>query len=141
MIGMLCCSHWPIFVFFLTFAPSARRIFVPSSIVNVWSGSIDFVLEKLLVLFQWSPFIANDVERAVLVESQPDALFVLNSAQIHVDKDPIMLSDEFWAQAGRGDTPRVERTHRQLRSRFTDRLSSDNPYSFPCCQRGCRLPG
>ena len=56
--------------------------------------------------------------------------FVLHSAQVHVDEDAIVFSDKFWADAGRSDTAQVEGSHRELRSRFTDRLSGDDTDSF-----------
>src|SRR5579862_6081651 len=70
------------------------------------------------------------MQRAILIQSEPYALFVLNGAQSDVNEHSIVLRDELWADAGGGNTPRMEGSHRELRSRFPDRLSSNGPDSF-----------
>ena len=54
------------------------------------------------------------------------SFFVLHDAKIHIDEDAFVLGDEFRAERRRSDTAQVERSHRELRSRFPDRLSGDN---------------
>ena len=71
------------------------------------------------------------MERAVLVQSEPYALFVLHGAQVHIDQHAFVLGDQFWRNGSGSDTSQVEGPHRELRSWFPDRLSGDNTDSFP----------
>ena len=82
--------------------------------------------EQFFVLFQRSALIADDVEGTVLVENNPHSLFVLHSAQILVEQDSVVLGIEVWGDVRRSDTSQVERSHRELRSRFPDRLCGDD---------------
>ena len=89
-----------------------------------------FVAEELLIVFKRASFVADDLERSVLIEREPMPLFVLNDAQIHVDENAVLLGDELWAEACRCNTAQVEGSHRELRSRFADRLSGDDSNRF-----------
>src|SRR5262249_50304247 len=75
-------------------------------------------------------FIADEVQRSIFIERQPDALFVLNSAESHIDEDAVLFRKKFWCDTRRRNTPGVEGTHRELRSRFADRLGGDGSDSF-----------
>ena len=65
-----------------------------------------FGAEQFFVLFQRSPFIADDVERAVLVERKPDPFFVLHRAEVHVDEDAVLFGDKFRADAADAIPPK-----------------------------------
>ena len=97
MIGMLCCSHSAIFVPFLTFEPSATRIFVPSSTVNVCRGSIDFVLSSFLYSSILRPSSRTMFKEPFLLRAiqWPSSFFTY--AKIGVDHKTFVLHNNLWA--------------------------------------------
>ena len=104
---------------------------VPSSTVECLERLDRLGAEQFFVLFQAAPFIADDVEGAVLVECQPDPL--LRSAQC---ADPCRRGRRRARQGALELTPAdaippsVEGTHSELSSRFPDRLSGNDSDCF-----------
>ena len=91
MIGLLCCSHWPTLTPNLIFDPSAKKIFVPSSTLNIWSGSIDLLhpADPETLRSEVAPYYAGTAHRKSMVAmraclkeaSDAAALQILNAVK------------------------------------------------------------
>ena len=100
MIGMLCCSHSAIFRLDLDFCAIGKED-LRSQLDREDLQRLDrFVRKQLLDIFQSTSFIADELQRAVLVQGEPMAFFVLHNAKIHVDKNAILIGDQ-----AQGSTP------------------------------------
>ena len=131
MIGTLCCSQWAIFCFLLDLCAIGKKDACPKLDGKGLQRLKRLGAEQLFVLFQAAPFVADEVESTALVESEPDPFIVLYGAQAHVDQNAILFCDDLWSDARRRNTARVEGTHRELGSRFADRLGGNDPDGFP----------
>src|SRR3989344_6600674 len=58
------------------------------------------------------------------------SFFVLNDAKIHVHKNAVVFGKEFWTHPRRCNTAQVEGSHRELCSRFADRLRCNDSNRF-----------